>query len=63
MKKEKKLKGSLQNIIQDAPKAARKKAFWKNLPVAVSEGNEVFLIFKDKKVIATPEILRSIGIN
>ena len=48
-------------VIRGAAKAARRKAFKKNLPVAISKDGEVFLVYKDnREERLTPEKLRQL---
>lgn len=56
-----KVSNDFKAAIRGAAKAARSKAFRKNLPVAISKDGAVYLVYKDKREEkVTPEKLRQL---
>lgn len=56
-----KISNDFKSALRGAAKAARRKAFRKNMPVAISKDGAVYLIYKDKREEKlTPEKLRQL---
>lgn len=50
---------SFRAAIKTASKAARRKAFRKGLPVAISRNGQIVLVYKDREVIQVSKKVKS----